>query len=588
MRDRLLIRHFLQRFLDHDLISPHADRREVLTVSCALLIVSSLFLAFFLAVKYQLNVFLPAGLTSLFALDDRFLLISISMIVMALVAVAEWDALALDARDTAVLGPLPVPRAVIVRAKFIAIALFAVGFDLALSLGPTVLRPAALPVKLPVTAAGVHRLMLAHALCATAAGAFGFVAVLGLRETCRACAGPIGFQRISAGLQAGLVVFLVTMLLLLPASYSAVALAWLTRGRVSPAAVPPLWFVGLHETIAGHVIDRLPRGVPPRRYAAAEYGATHVYRSLWPLFHHLAAIAVLALIIVLVLAVLACAWNNRRLPTDARRHDVRCRRLKRAAVWTVTRLIVRPPVAQAGFFFTVQSLARSVPHRVTIAATTAVGLSLVVITLGGSDLHRTFERSTIPLSILALQTLLVGVVLTGFRHVVRVPAELRANWTFHLAWSGDERPYLTGVKRAALLTLVAPTLLLLSIWHLFVLGLRVALGHLTSGVCVALLILELLFVTYRRLPFASSYTRDEDLKSVGPLYVAALLIGAFSLARLERTALASVIGTLTFCCTLAALVAGVHAVDTARRRTRVPIDLDERPADATQRFELVR
>src|SRR5438132_9358161 len=63
--------------------------------------------------------------------------------------------------------------------------------------------------------------------------------------------------------------------------------------------VPPLWFVGLHETFAGSVIDQLPRGVPPRRFATAEHDATQVYRSLWPLFHGLAIVAVLAFILVL-------------------------------------------------------------------------------------------------------------------------------------------------------------------------------------------------------------------------------------------------------------------------------------------------
>ena len=69
---------------------------------------------------------MPPGIVSLSSLDDRFLFTSASMLVMALVAVAQWDALALDARDTAVLGVLPIPRAVIVRAKFIAIAVLAV------------------------------------------------------------------------------------------------------------------------------------------------------------------------------------------------------------------------------------------------------------------------------------------------------------------------------------------------------------------------------------------------------------------------------------------------------------------------------
>ena len=57
-------------------------------------------------------------------------------------------------RDTAVLGPLPIPRRAIVRAKFVAVGLFVVGFDVALILAPTVLRIASLPVRLPVTLTG--------------------------------------------------------------------------------------------------------------------------------------------------------------------------------------------------------------------------------------------------------------------------------------------------------------------------------------------------------------------------------------------------------------------------------------------------
>jgi hypothetical protein len=33
VRSRLLIRHFLRRFLDNDLLSPEADRHQVLAVS---------------------------------------------------------------------------------------------------------------------------------------------------------------------------------------------------------------------------------------------------------------------------------------------------------------------------------------------------------------------------------------------------------------------------------------------------------------------------------------------------------------------------------------------------------------------------
>ena len=108
MRDRLLIRHFLWRFMDHDLISPNADRRVALSAIGGTGIALSLFIAVLLALKYQFDSTMPAppGIASLNALDDRFLFTSTSMLVMAFAAVAEWDALALDPRDTAVLGVL--------------------------------------------------------------------------------------------------------------------------------------------------------------------------------------------------------------------------------------------------------------------------------------------------------------------------------------------------------------------------------------------------------------------------------------------------------------------------------------------------
>ena len=66
-------------------------------------------------------------------MGDRLAFIAISMIVMALVAVMTWDALSLDPRDTAIFGPLPIARGVIVRAKLRAVGILAAGFALAIS-----------------------------------------------------------------------------------------------------------------------------------------------------------------------------------------------------------------------------------------------------------------------------------------------------------------------------------------------------------------------------------------------------------------------------------------------------------------------
>jgi hypothetical protein len=178
MRDRLLIRHFLWRFLEHDLISPNADRHVVLSAVGGMLVAVSLFVAILIATPYQFFNLMPPGIVSIRSLDDRFLFTSASMLVMALVAVALWDALALDARDTSALGVLPIPRAVIVRTKFMAVTVLATGVAVAWNLAPTLLRFVAVPSKLGVSVMGALALTLAHGVTTLAAGAFGFLAVL--------------------------------------------------------------------------------------------------------------------------------------------------------------------------------------------------------------------------------------------------------------------------------------------------------------------------------------------------------------------------------------------------------------------------
>ena len=234
MRDRLLTRHFLQRFLDNDLISPDADRHETLATVCSVLISFGLFVTVLLSVKY-LGPFPSPGRTAVVALDDRFFYIACSMIVMALVALAEWDALALDGRDGSILGPLPIPRDVIVRAKLAAVALFASGFAVALNLTPSIIHPSLMVAQLPIGVLAATALVVVHAVTTLAAGAFGFLAVLGVREIVRALLGSARFERVSAIVQACLVVCFATTFLLLPGLSSRVARSWLAQGALTCA-----------------------------------------------------------------------------------------------------------------------------------------------------------------------------------------------------------------------------------------------------------------------------------------------------------------------------------------------------------------
>lgn len=590
MRNRLLVRHFLWRFLEHDLISPHADRHVVLSALGGALVAVSLFMAILIATPYQFSPDLPPGMVSLRSLDDRFLFTSASMLVMALAALAQWDALALDARDTAVLGVLPIPRAVLVRAKFIAVAVLAIGVAVAWNLAPTLLRFVAVPSKLGVSLMGALALTLAHGVTTFAAGVFGFLSVLGLREVTSAIMGQVRFQKISAAVQAVLVVSLATALLLLPGAYtSGAARNWLAQGGLMAMALPPLWFVGLHETLAGSVIDRLPRTHPswfPPVFVAAERHATDVYRRLWPRYHELASIGIAALAIAGVVTSAACMWNSRRLPVPVVRRARENGAAGRVWKWMVPRLAARTSLGQAGFFFTLQTLSRRVSHRVTVASSLAVGLSLIVITARGRVSVASGDIASVPLAVLAGQSLLVACVLSGFRHAVRIPAELRASTTFSLAWAGNLTPYLSGVKLAGWIALVLPALGVLFIWHAAVIGTRLAALHLGLGLVVSALLMETLFVRFRRVPFASGYVPSGELSLRGVASAAALLCVSFALAWVERFALTAPAGYLTLVAIIVGLWAGVMAVDRASRRPATPLDLDEPASVPTQRLDL--
>ena len=197
------------------------------------------------------------------------------------------------------------------------------------------------------------------------------------------------------------------------------------------------------------------------------------------------------------------------------------------------------------------------------------------------------EVASVPLALLAGQSLLLASVLSGFRHTVRIPAELRASTTFSLAWAGNLTPYMSGVKRAGWIALVLPTLGGLFIWHAIVLGARLAALHLGVGLVVSALLMETLFLRYRRLPFASSYVPSGELRSLCVASVAVVMFVSFTLAWVERLALAAPAGYVTLVATLLGLSAGIRAFDTASRRLADPLDLDEpTPVSTHQRLDL--
>jgi hypothetical protein len=585
---RLITGLFLRRLIHNDLISPYADRHESLAMVYALIVSLAVFATFFLSTSYLSAFIQLPGTAALSALSDRFLFIAAAVAISALTALMVWDALALEARDAAILGPLPIEARTISHAKLAAAMVFGVSLTIALNAVPSILYPLFLTLNIRGTSGGtVIRLIGGHAAIVSMAGLFGFFGIVAIRGLLRLVLGEHAFGRAASGLQSLLVLGMVTGLLLSPTVRATDVRGWVSNTIVPRwPAQPVLWFLGANETLAGYSVVETPIVLPPRFHflpaflAADDQVARTTYRQMLPRFAALAQRAWLSFALVMLLALATFLWNNRRLPD--RTAGVPLPSRARASLRRIAeRITAADAEAQAGFFFALQTLTRSAPHRTIIAIAAAVGLTHGLIVLAKGDPHSVGA----PLSALAIAIMLLLSVLAGIAHAVTVPAAPAANWVIRMAWLGDDRGYLAGVKRAGMLMVTISLVLLLPL-HVALLGYATAIVHSLFSLLVATAATGVLFMSYRKMPFACSYVPIENPKLVWPAAFAALLSATYGLAAAEHWALQAGARSVTFGAVLGGIAILVQVIDRVWRCEPQSIDFDDRPADATQRLGL--
>lgn len=584
MRDATLVRHFLRRFADHDYLPSSAGRREKLTMGAGTLAGFSVGLSLLVSIKYQFEPDMPPGITSLSFLDDCASFVSTSMFLLALVAVIEWDALALDSRDVAVLGVLPVSPRRLIRAKMIAVCSLALGVGLAWNVPGMLLRPVAVPSHLPVGAQGVLLLTVVHALVTLAAGAFGFLTVYAVREGVTAVLGRRGFRLVSTPLQALLLMTVSVGLLLIPATTRDVARDWFAPTSAVARWYPPAWFAASYERMAGDVVDRLPHETPRYR-AAAEARATELYRSRKGSYQDASATATVALVIATLVCLVSFAWNSRRLPDPGGEAHA-----GRWPVWSAARLAasigrVQSGIEHAGFYFTLQALSRCAPHRMTLATWLGGGLSVIVVSVGDQALVAHQDASNLPTALLAAQAALLGAVLIGFSQASTIAADARASLTVALAATGNQSAFVTGVRKAAGMAIVSPVVAVLLPWHVRAMGLHAALVHAVVGLATGALLVGTLLRSPRGVPVVGGFG-EQTTPVHTAITVAGVLAFSWALAGIERLAL----GRLSSSAGLTGALA-IAATVVLRRQHRsgplaLALDFDASPVQWTQRLDL--
>ncbi|HTK30139.1 MAG TPA: hypothetical protein VL309_11325 [Vicinamibacterales bacterium] len=439
-----------------------------------------------------------------------------SIVAVGVVAALVWDGLSFDRRDAMVLGPLPVPGPLVVRAKLAAMAVLLV--LLATGVNVITALPFAAVASSHKTAAAFGRHMAAHMVATTCAVTFIFATLVTvraflslLRAGQAALASLLRFALIS-----GLLCFTVLTPTALRVTFQRVP-GHRPAAHFQLAAIPPWsptnWFLGLYEVV---------RGTADSGYA------------------HSARIAIWATLLAVAAAVLTTMWGYRRqlqiaLASRARRREHEPAPA-RAAAALARMLAGRSPAARGAAEFFVRTLIRNRPQQTPIAFNAAIGSALLVT--GLLRTHAGIAAFTTPrVATLSIPLMLAYWVLVGLRTACFIPGDVEAGWVVRVG-SATGTGALRRAACAALTALVVVPATLLAAAVTVPMGDPIVVArHTVFTLLVVMLMVEILTLTITFVPFTQPYRPGHaKVRALWPAYAVGALLCTVAAVKIEKWA----------------------------------------------------
>jgi len=407
----LLVRHFLERFFNHETASPDGDAKARLILIAVATGLPGFMVALYLWPVYHPFIGWPPG-RALNAdpppywlqVNHHFFFVLYSFVAMGIITVFEWDLFFPDLLDVFVLTTLPIADRKLFQARVAAIGLFIVGFLLDANL----LAPLVLPASFDPP--NLTRLLAGHIVAVLAAGLFSAAFILALQGVLLSVLGERLFRRVSLLLQ-GLSISALLMLLLLFPVLSGAVPAFLQSNSRFVLYCPPLWFLGIYQ--------RLLEGP-----------------SALPIYGTLAQTGCTALLVTIAVAMLAYPFaylrRVRQLVVGPGTHDTRS--------WAARPLhtllhatLLRRPVSRAVFHFISQTLLRVQRYRIYLVLYGGVGLSVVVASvLRLSVAHGQVRVEVSADGIRAAVAIVAFWSIAGLRMAFVSPGNRQGSWVFRI------------------------------------------------------------------------------------------------------------------------------------------------------------
>ena len=432
-------------------------------------------------------------------LGDDMTIIGLPMLLVAFVTLLVSHALFPDERDFRILGPLPVRRIVVFRAKLGAVLMFTGLFTTAahVSLVPLML----LTSMNPWGESNVIVRLMAWAIASVAASAFAILAITAVVGILVLALSRGRLEALSTFMRSIVLGSLVVCLPLV--SHLPTLGEPLARGASWMALVPPAWFLGLERVIQGSPGAGLARlaliGIAAVLTVATIVAATYIV--LFKQFERL----------MLRPAPTSPPWWRINRPTRSR----------------------AAPAFRGVRGFTIATLARSQLHQGVLIGLSACGVGLATIFLT-SSIRLTTTAAIVPF-------LLMFACGVAIRAALALPIEHRANWIFQVtedhATRGDQMRavdrvvirYVIGVPVIA----SVPVLWVAYEWDAMLATAVVA--------AIGFVFVHAVLLDWRRIPFTCSYLPAKRFIGHSALigFAACLLFTVVSTG-LVRTALVTV------------------------------------------------
>ena len=406
-----LLRHFLERFFNHETASPDGDAKaRLVLIACAaglppFVVAIYLWPAYHAFIRVAVpgsEAIVPGPPPYWVQVNQHLSFVVYSFVAMGIATVFQWDLFFPDLLDVLVLSTLPIPNRQLFFARITAIAVLIAGFLFDTNVLATLVLPEAIdPPSLPGFLAG-------HVLATVASGMFAAALVLALQGVLLFVFGERWFRKISLPVQGGILAVLLLTLLLFPV-YSGATAGVLGSGGKAAWWFPPFWFVGIYQ--------RLMEGP----------SALPVHTQLAKLGCELTLGTIALAFLVYPLA------YRRRVSQLVEGGNVRSRRnimmppLEKLLHITV----LRPPLRRAVFHFIGQTLLRVPRYRIYLVLYGSVGVSLVAATVVRfAAAHGQVHVEVIASGIRAAIGIVPLWTLVGLRVAFTSSGNRQGNWIF--------------------------------------------------------------------------------------------------------------------------------------------------------------